>query len=100
MNRKWIYQILFLVSAGHKERRSMKLSDERKFVSEFYGEDICEPDAEELSKEDELMAYDEAISFYTDMLNSARDRNDHSDIALCKRELQEAKDGKRRLLTA
>ena len=78
----------------------MKLSDERKFVSEFYGEPICETDTDELSKEDELMTYDEAISFYGDMLNDARDRNDHSEIALCKRELQEAKDGKRRLLTA
>lgn len=78
----------------------MKISDETQFVRDFFGEDFCEPETEIMSVEEELRSYDEAISLYGEMLNSARIRNDHSEIALCKRELQEAKIGKRRLLTA
>ena len=75
------------------------IAEERDFFNAFYGGEQCvvkEPEFQ--TKEEALESYDEAIYLYGLMLNSAIKRNDKTDIAICKRELQEAKCAKRRLL--
>lgn len=77
------------------------LQQQRSLYDAMFGDFSCQPvQAEECTLQEELDAFDEAIYLYGLFLEQALDRNDHSEVALLRKQLQEAKVGKRRLLTA
>ena len=79
------------------------LKQERDAYSQMYGTNCVLLEDEgntDLSREELLKDCDEAIFNYSWMLQAAIDRNDRNEIALLKKELQEAKCEKRRILAA
>lgn len=82
------------------KRQRVTAADERAFYNAMFGENRCleQGSNADMDRRELLEHYDESLWIYQDMLRNAIRINDHNDVCHLKRNIQEIKEAKRRLL--
>lgn len=83
-----------------KKQNKVTAADERALYFALMGEEPCGECEETLSKEEQLESCNEAFWVCNDMLHNAIEKNDQDDARRLRRQLQEIKEERRRLLAS